>query len=55
MTRLPFDRWDACAALGGLLVALGAWMIYHPAGVALVGFLLIRVGLLGAAHSERAP
>ena len=53
MTRLPFDRHDAAAAAGGLLVSFGAWMIARPAGVITLGLLLILAGLLGAAHPAK--
>jgi hypothetical protein len=53
------NHWDALTALGGLLMALGAGMVYRPAGVILGGLLLAIVGLLGAAHpapdKERTP
>jgi hypothetical protein len=51
--RLPFDRWDVCTAAGGLLVALGAAMIYRPAGVILGGLELVVTGLIGAAHPAK--
>lgn len=55
--RPALDRWDVLTSLGGLLMAVGAGMIYGPAGVILGGVLLILAGLLGAAHpdKERAP
>jgi hypothetical protein len=51
--RLPFDRWDVCTAAGGLLIALGAAMIYRPAGVILGGVMLVVTGLIGAAHPAK--
>lgn len=47
-SHLP-GRWDVTVTAGCLLLAVGAWMIYRPAGVLLAGFLLVLVGLVGSA------
>lgn len=44
----PGLRFDLLAAAGFLLVCLGAWLVYAPAGVILVGLGLATAGILGA-------
>jgi hypothetical protein len=51
--RLPFNRWDVCTAAGALAVAVGAGMVYRPAGIILGGTFLMVTGLLGAAHAGK--
>lgn len=51
--RLPVDGWDATAAVGALLMAYGAWLVYKPAGPILLGFLILVFGVFGAAHPRK--
>jgi len=49
------NRWDLLVVFGILLVAVGAALIYIPAGLIVAGLGIGALGIVGAIADARAP